>query len=382
MDENTTRAEFQDIFEKDVKNIDGGSFDNIQTSFPPLPTCKNTNLTDLLPHIMESMEHDKQIILKNRTKKCLDGTQEMVLVSMNCTVNGTAKTLTSETCENSTEVTKTEIETTCTEKDGTPEKDTTEISPPLLLMDGGQAVSYDSKELTVGEEISITCKEPMTRPSQDWYDLSPWDGSVTAVCQADGTYTVRATQLAVCTTVCDQLNIPTPDMVAGLLFSGVKRKLNGKLQPLEKMIPDEFVWDGDALVYSCKEPKYGILGGMDKVLDMYTCKGETGMYDVPNGLNMENEDEQQPWPVCQPQRYMVIDAVEIMLAKYDFRISNRYKLIRYEADDAKANLRPGRDHFIEVTIPAVVVMLVMIVIILMCSKNDSPVCKICASKEA
>ena len=85
--------------------------------------------------------------------------------------------------------------------------------------------------------------------------------------------------------------------------AGVKRKLNGKLQPLEKMIPDEFVWDGDALVYSCKEPKYGILGGMDKVLDMYTCKGETGMYDVPNGLNMENEDEQQPWPVCQPQRY-------------------------------------------------------------------------------
>ena len=26
----------------------------------------------------------------------------------------------------------------------------------------------------------------------------------------------------------------------------------------------------------------------------------------------------------------------------------RYKLIRYEADDAKANLRPGADHFIEV----------------------------------
>ena len=87
------------------------------------------------------------------------------------------------------------------------------------------------------------------------------------------------------------------------MMPGVKRKLNGKLQPVDKMVSGEYIWDGDALVYRCKEDKYGIMGGMDKVLDRYTCQGDTGLYNVPNGLNMENEDEQQPWPLCQPQRY-------------------------------------------------------------------------------
>lgn len=45
---------------------------------------------------------------------------------------------------------------------------------------------------------------------------------------------------------------------------------------------------------------------------------------------------------------VVIDAVEKMLEKYDFRISNRYKLIRYEEEDAQASLRPGPDHMLEV----------------------------------
>ena len=117
------------------------------------------------------------------------------------------------------------------------------------------------------------------------------------------TYNVRATQLAICVTICDQHSIPVPDLGAGLEFTGVKRKLNGKLQHKNKMKSDEFIWAEDALVYSCKEPKYGIRGGVDKQLDMYTCKGDTGKYDVPNGLNMENEAEQEPWPVCEPQRY-------------------------------------------------------------------------------
>ena len=65
---------------------------------------------------------------------------------------------------------------------------------------------------------------------------------------------------------------------------------------------------------------------------------------------------------------MVIDAVEIMLARYDFKLSNRlktfrllfnsfkfsilksvrFKMIKYEADDALAMLRPGEDHLVNV----------------------------------
>merc|ERR1712015_455669 len=48
--------------------------------------------------------------------------------------------------------------------------------------------------LEAGQEIDITCKDPLARPSQDWYDLDPWDGKVTAVCQEYGEYSVRKTQ--------------------------------------------------------------------------------------------------------------------------------------------------------------------------------------------
>ena len=157
--------------------------------------------------------------------------------------------------------------------------------------------------LSSSSVFTSICRDPLTRPSQDWYDLQPHDGAVTAVCQYDGTFSVRATQLAPCVTVCDQYNIPTPDMVAGLQFMGIKRKTTGRLEKVEKMIPEAFIWAEDALVYQCKEPQYGIRGGVDRVLDMYTCLAATGQYSAPRGLNTHREDEQEPWPVCQPQIY-------------------------------------------------------------------------------
>ena len=72
---------------------------------------------------------------------------------------------------------------------------------------GGAVVQYDSVQLEAGQEVELTCKEPLARPSQDWcvlycsitrctvvgrYDLDPHDGRVTAVCQEDG---VRSTVL-------------------------------------------------------------------------------------------------------------------------------------------------------------------------------------------
>ena len=34
--------------------------------------------------------------------------------------------------------------------------------------------------------ILLFARDPLARPSQDWYDLDPWDGKVTAVCQENG----------------------------------------------------------------------------------------------------------------------------------------------------------------------------------------------------
>ena len=77
----------------------------------------------------------------------------------------------------------------------------------------------------------------------------------------------------------------------------------GPLESVDKMVPEAFIWAGDALVYECEQPQYGIRGGVDTVLDMYTCQADTASYNTPRGLNTEREDEQEPWPVCQPQVY-------------------------------------------------------------------------------
>merc|ERR1712059_207659 len=124
----------------------------------------------------------------------------------------------------------------------------------------------------------------------------------------------------------------------------------------------------------------GVNGGPDTQLDIYSCQ-PNGEYDTPTGMNRFLEWERQPWPACRSHSYLIIDAVENMLAKYDFKLSNRYKMIMYEADDARALLRPGDDHFVKTTIPVVIVLVVLIFGVLLCAQNDSIVCRICASKD-
>ena len=71
---------------------------------------------------------------------------------------------------------------------------------------------------------------------------------------------------------------------------------------------------------------------------------------------------------------VIIQAAEVILNKYDLRISNRYKLINYEEEDARANLKVGSDHFLEVTVPAVAVMLMGIIFVLLCARYTSLYC--------
>ena len=60
------------------------------------------------------------------------------------------------------------------------------------------------------------------------------------------------------------------------------------------MVPEAFIWAGDKLVYECEQPQYGIRGGVDTVLDMYTCQADTASYNTPRGLNTEREDKHEP----------------------------------------------------------------------------------------
>ena len=81
------------------------------------------------------------------------------------------------------------------------------------------------------------------------------------------TFSVRTTMLALCEVVCDQYTIPTPDIQAGLRFTGIKRIKTGKVEEVEDMVAEAFIWAGDSLVYECEQPQFGILGGVDTVLD-------------------------------------------------------------------------------------------------------------------
>jgi len=345
-----------------------------EAEFRNLTSCKNTNLTDLIAQMMPTMEDDKPREWINETVKNDDGSVKMVNRTWS---NGTVWR---DPVDNSTQLVE-------------------KLRIPLRKI--------DLLELEAGQEIDITCKDPLARPSQDWYDLDPWDGKVTAVCQENGEYSVRTTQLALCKVVCDQLSIPQPDLESGLVFTGVRggpTRLQQPLRPtptkgstrMPRFLPadrgqlkdwmprlqdHEFMWNEDRLVYECKEERHGIGGGSDNSIDMYKCQ-DNGKYNTPAGMNRLLEWEREPWPQCLPQRYMVIDAVEIMLARYDFKLSNRFKMIKYEADDALAMLRPGEDHLVNTTIPVVCCMVLIIFTVLLCAKNDSIVCKICASKDA
>merc|ERR1712037_838464 len=149
-----------------------------------LTKCLNSNLTDLIAQMMPTMEDDKPRQWINETVKNDDGTVRMV----------------NRTWSN-----------------GTVWRDPTDNSTQLVEKLRIPLRKIDLLLLEAGQEIDITCKDPLARPSQDWYDLDPWDGKVTAVCQENGEYSVRTTQLALCQVVCDQLSIPQPDLESGLV---------------------------------------------------------------------------------------------------------------------------------------------------------------------
>ena len=48
---------------------------------------------------------------------------------------------------------------------------------------------------------------------------------------------------------------------------------------------------------------------------------------------------------------MVIQAVELMLDRYDRRISDRYKLIEFREEDNQREVEALSDYFLNVTIP-------------------------------
>ena len=89
------------------------------------------------------------------------------------------------------------------------------------------------------------------------------------------------------------------------------------------------------------------LGGIDTEHDGFKCTDD-GILDTPAGM-----DNGEPWPVCKEQQGMVISAAELMLDRFDRRISDRYKLIDYREEDNQKNIVHLSNYFLEVTLPVI-----------------------------
>ena len=104
----------------------------------------------------------------------------------------------------------------------------------------------------------------------------------------------------------------------------------------------DFLIAGDRLVYHCRTPYWAVHGGVDEFTDEFMCTDE-GVLNTPESASA--------WPVCKQQYNMVILGVELMLDRYDRRISDRYKLIDFREEDAQKEVVSLADYFIEVTVP-------------------------------
>ena len=129
--------------------------------------------------MMESMTHDKPILMKNKTWMCPDGVQSMRYVNVPCYINttNTIVMLGKSVCQNDTSQAVTDLETKCVNNRNSLANGSAEISGELVttnslcclnpfllfhllqpLRIGSVYQEYDSVQLTVGEEVEITCK--------------------------------------------------------------------------------------------------------------------------------------------------------------------------------------------------------------------------------
>jgi hypothetical protein len=126
---------------------------------------------------------------------------------------------------------------------------------------------------------------------------------------------------------------------------------------------------GDILVYRCRTSKWGVSGGLDEVLDVFGC-AQDGLLDTPDVKKGEE------WPRCSPQQdseeknrntfgtlltvtffaffLVIIMAAEMMLDKFDRRISDRFKMIDYREEDNQKKIVSRNNFLIGVTLPVVI----------------------------
>merc|ERR1719278_2278883 len=131
----------------------------------------------------------------------------------------------------------------------------------------------------------------------------------------------------------------------------------------------EELWEGEEIVYKCKNETLVINNNPDQKTVKYKCR-VSGRYNSPY------EDEE--WPVCtkKPIRPEIMRAIRLMTSKFDKNIEYRNALYGGSSLE-KGGTSEMTKRFLAVTLPSLLTMVALIVLLCCCTRPDSIICRIC-----
>lgn len=139
---------------------------------------------------------------------------------------------------------------------------------------------------------------------------------------------------------------------------------------LSPVVPPNTIPAGQYGKYICNDTTLGVNQGPSEYFPVM-CRSDS-TYAVPI----------ESWPVCQARTTTISPVLSLglkgMLKRYTDRLEYRYKAYQWQDGDENSKPVEGENYMTTVTIPSLLGLLLAVVAILMITRNDSPICRICS----
>jgi len=238
-------------------------------------------------------------------------------------------------------------------------------SKPVVPMTNKRGKTYDSFEVLVGSTVDLYCEDYWKKPKKDTWDDDKTDGIVTALCQPNLKFSVPydISSWGSCLAKC-----PASKPVPPEPLDKHKLLLLDEVYMTQEKVLEE-LWEGEEIVYKCKNDTLVINNNPDQKTVKYKCR-VSGRYNSPDG------DEE--WPVCtkKPIRPEIMRAIRLMTSKFDKNIEYRNALYGGSSLEEGGTSEMTK-RFLAVTLPSLLTMIALIVLLCCCTRPDSIICKIC-----
>eukprot|EP00094_Tigriopus_californicus_P010586 TCALIF_10213-PA protein Name:"Protein of unknown function" AED:0.03 eAED:0.03 QI:9/0.8/0.81/1/1/1/16/76/1266 len=213
--------------------------------------------------------------------------------------------------------------------------------------------------ISIGSTIDLMCARDSERVSVDKYDENPTDYRITLMCKPNGEFDFPEDDEfpPPCLAWCPG-NKPVPPESTGLVIMPKYDNLNDTLE-------------GDHIAYMCLDSSLGVNAGSSNYIEFKCINDEPrGRYDMP----LAN----QTWPQCM-KRTTTIEP-PIRLAMDAFLKQSDRDLINRKTEELYLSKRNAGDEdlILGVLIPCMIVLLIVIMGCLCCTRIDNPLCKYCS----